>query len=64
MVDQDGANTQYELNYKKMTIGRQMGKGMAVGKMEYMKKSTALDYHPSRNVLAVASMNCFFLYAQ
>ena len=66
MVDQDGVNTQYELSYKKATIARQMsGKGSAsTGKIDYMRKATALDFHPSKNMVAVASLNCFFMYAQ
>ena len=66
MVDQDGVNTQYELNYKKATIAKQMsGKGTAFSsKIDYMRKATALDFHPTRNVMAVATLNCFFMYAQ
>ena len=65
MVDQDGLNTQYELSYKKATIARQMtSKGQASSKIDYMRKVTALDFHPTRNVVAVASLNCFFMYAQ
>ncbi len=64
MMDQDGANTQYELNYKKSTIAKQMvGKGSALGRVDYLKKTTAMDFHPSRNTCAVASLNCFFLYS-
>ena len=63
MIDQDGANTQYELDYKKRTIARQMtGKGSPVGKLDYMKKTSAVDFHPVRNTVAVSSLNCFFLY--
>ena len=64
MVDQDGANTQYELNYKKSTIAKQIvGKGQAIPKIEYLKKSSAIDFHPTKNTMAVASLNCFFTYS-
>ena len=66
MVDLDGINTQYELSYKKITNARQMsGKSTATSsKLDYMRKTTALDFHPTKNVLTVASLNCFFMYAQ
>lgn len=66
MVDQEGANTQYELSYKKITNARQMNGKVPVTstKIDYMRKTTALDFHPTKNVLTVASLNCFFMYAQ
>jgi serine/threonine-protein phosphatase 2A regulatory subunit B len=63
LVDQDGCNTQFELNYKKATISKNIsGKQPPLGKVDYLKKTTALDYHPLKNSVAVASLNCFFLY--
>jgi hypothetical protein len=65
LIDFDGSNTQYELNYKKNTISKQIvpGKSAPLNKMDYIKKTTALDYSPSRNTVAVASLNCFYLYS-
>lgn len=64
MVDQDSTNMQFELNYKKATISKSIvGKSAPLGKLDYIKKSAALDFHPCRNTVAVASLNCFFLYS-
>ena len=55
---------QYELNYKKTTLSKSIiGKPPPLGKIDYIKKTTALDFHPFRNTVAVASLNCFFLYS-
>ena len=63
MIDQDGSNTQYELSYKKSTVARPMvGKSSPLGRVDYMKKTTALDFHPTMNIMAVGSLNCFFMY--
>lgn len=36
MIDMDGSNTQYELNYKKSTISKSMGKPMSpLGRVDY-----------------------------
>jgi len=66
MVDLlDGSNVQYELNYKKNTVNRQMipGKSTPVAKMDYRKKALACDFSPQRNVLALATENTFFIYS-
>ncbi len=65
MIDADGTNTQYELNYKKSTICRPMvpGKGTPISKMDYDRKTIAVDFHPKKNMVAVGSLNCFFIYA-
>ena len=56
-------NAQYELNYKKSTIVRSITKGNSMPKMDYVSKTIATDFNPKRNILAVASKNCFFTYA-
>jgi len=54
---------QYELNYKKITLSKSIvGKSAPLGKMDYVRKTTVLDFHPTRNTVAVAALNCFFLY--
>lgn len=65
LFDFDGSNTQYELNYKKATVSRPMvaGKGVALSKMDYDRKTVAVDFHPRRNTVAVGSLNCFFIYS-
>lgn len=61
----NGANTQYELNYKKQTVKREIGNGkfMPLGKMDYDRMTNALDFNRQSNMLAVASLNCFFIYS-
>ena len=61
----DGTNTQYELNYKKTTVAKNIpvGKSLPVSKMDYERKTSALDFNSKKNVLAVASLNCFFIYS-
>ena len=58
-------NTQYEINYKKQTVTRPMisGKSSQLTKMDYFRKTVACDFHPKKNMLAVASLNCFFTYS-
>jgi serine/threonine-protein phosphatase 2A regulatory subunit B len=65
MMDLDGSNTQYELNYKKQTVNKPVvpGKMSPIAKMDYLKKATALDFHPKKNSVAIASLNCFFIYS-
>jgi len=64
LADQDASNYQYELNYKKMTLSKAVaGKQTPLGKVDYLKKATALDFHPFRNTVAVASLNCFYVYS-
>ncbi len=60
-----GENSQYELNYKKSTIVRSMNgsKQTAVNKLDHIRKTTALAYHPKRKMAAVSSLNCFFIYS-
>ena len=60
----DGSNTQYELNYKKNTISRAMtSKQPAITKMDYKNKIMAGDFNKTKNKVAVASQNCFFIYS-
>ena len=65
LVDTDGANTQFEMNYKKSTVARSIqGKGnAALPRVDYLKKCNALDFHPGKNTVAVASLNCFFVFS-
>jgi hypothetical protein len=58
MVDlMDGTNVQYELNYKKNTINKQIfpGKSSPIAKMDYRRKALACDFSPERNVVALAT---------
>jgi WD40 repeat protein len=61
---ENGSNTQYELNFKKSTISRPVipGKCPQIGKIEAKKKTSALAFHPSEHCVAVAMLNCFFVY--
>ena len=61
----DGNNTQYELNYKRSTIAKQMvpGKLSPLGKMDYDRKIRSLDFNQKKNCFVVASLNCFFIYS-
>lgn len=65
LLDVDGTNTQYELNFKKNTIARPMlpGKGTPINKMDYVRKVLAGDFSPKRNMVAVAALNCFYIYS-
>ena len=62
LIDGEG-NIQYELSYKKTTNTRAMSKAVTVNKMDYLRKTAAVDFHPSKNLLAVASLNCFYTYS-
>lgn len=61
----DGSNTQYELNYKKQTTMKQLilGKSSPLSKLDYEKKTTAMDFNPKKNMFALASLNTFFIYS-
>lgn len=63
VMDFDGANSQYELSYKKATVCRSLSKPMPITKMDYSRKLLVGSFSPSRNILAVASLNCFFTYS-
>lgn len=66
MIDTlDGTNTQYELNYKKSTVARNIlaDKPPALPKMDYVRKVNVCDFNKKKNSLAVASLNCFFIYS-
>lgn len=65
LLDLDGTNTQYELNFKKTTVSKQMvpGKGSAIAKMDYTRKVMAGDFSSKKNMLAVAALNCFYIYS-
>lgn len=62
----DGANTQFELSYKKQTVKKSIlsGKYSQLGKMDYERKINVLDFNVKSNMFAVASQNCFFIYSQ
>lgn len=65
LIDIDGTNTQYQLNFKKTTVSRSMipGKGSAISKMDYAHKILAGDFNAKKNMVAVAALNCFYIYA-
>lgn len=58
------SHTQYELNYKKATLSKPVipGKMPPLPKIDYLRKTNACDFNSKRNVAAVASLNCFFIY--
>jgi serine/threonine-protein phosphatase 2A regulatory subunit B len=60
-----GANTQYELSFKKNTVARAMvpGRCPPVSKLDTRRKTSAVAFHPFRDSVAVASLNCFFIYS-
>lgn len=63
MIDMDGSNTQYELNYKKLTVAKSMSKNSSpLGRMDYEHKVLASDFNKKKNMVAVASLNCFYTY--
>lgn len=63
MMDLDGNNTQYELNHKKQTICKNMGKNSApITKLDYTRKVLVNDYNSAKNLAVVASLNCFYTY--
>ena len=64
LLDLDGSNTQYELNFKKTTVSKQMvpGKGSAIAKMDSRKVMTG-DFSSKKNMVAVAALNCFYIYS-
>lgn len=39
------------------------GKGAPLSKMDYERKTIAVDFHPRKNTVAVGSLNCFFIYS-
>lgn len=59
------SHTQYELNYKKATLSKPIitGKMPNIPKIDYLRKTNACDFNGKRNVAAVASLNCFFIYS-
>lgn len=61
----NGQNNQYELNYKKSTIVRSMtgSKTAQMPKLDNVRKTTAVAFHPKKKMVAVASLNCFFIYS-
>lgn len=66
MLDVDNSShTQYELNYKKTTVSKpiQAGKMPNLQKIDYLKKTSACAFNGKKNVAAVASLNCFFIYS-
>ncbi len=63
VMDFDGSNSQYELSYKKTTVCRSLSKPLPLTKMDYNRKLLVGSFNPARNILAVASLNCFFTYS-
>jgi serine/threonine-protein phosphatase 2A regulatory subunit B len=64
LLDLEGNNCQYELTYKKSTLCRSIDKNSPpVTKMDLSKKVLASDFHPAKNMVAVAAQNCFFTYS-
>lgn len=61
----DGTNAQYEVNYKKQTTVKQLipGKSSPLMKVDYDRKTTAMDFNPKKNMFAVGSLNTFFIYS-
>lgn len=59
---EEGSNLQYQLNYKKNTLMKSIAKGNSLGDVDYSYRTIAGDFNPSKNLLAVASKNCFFTY--
>jgi hypothetical protein len=39
------------------------GKSAPLNKMDYTRKILAADFHPTANLLAAASLNCFLIYS-
>jgi hypothetical protein len=60
----DGSNTQFELSYKKQTVMKQLvpGKVSPIAKMDYDRKTVAMDFNPKKNMFVVGSLNTFFIY--
>ena len=65
MIDMgDGTNTQYELNGKKKTIAKAANSVKFVSsKIGYIKKTIAMDFHPTEHCLAVSCLNRFGIYS-
>lgn len=57
-------NIQYELNFKKNTVMRRItpGNSEMKGKFDCKRKVLAGDFHPEHGMVAVGSLNCFFIY--
>jgi len=36
---------------------------VAISKLDNVRKTTALTFHPTKKMAAVASLNCFFIYS-
>lgn len=63
MMDLEGNNSQYELNSKKQTICKNMTKNTTpANKMDYSRKVLVNDYNSTKNLVVVASLNCFYTY--
>lgn len=63
LLDLEGNNSQYELSYKQSTICKAANKATSpITRLDYQKKTTISDYNPAKNMVAVASLNCFFTY--
>lgn len=61
----DGSNIQYELAYKKTTISRPIfsTKCPPIQKIDFLRKTLANDFNQRKNMLAVAALNCFYIYS-
>ncbi len=54
---------QYELNFNKKTINKQMSNKIeSLGHMDYGRKTLQSTFNPLSNTAAVACLNCFFIY--
>jgi len=58
-------NTQFELNFNKKTISKVIPKKCTEvlgGNYDYTRKILRTTYHPTEHTVAMASLNCLFLY--
>jgi uncharacterized protein with gpF-like domain len=58
-------NTQYEINYNKKTITKNIvsNKFISVNKINYHTKIVTSDFNQFVNLFAVGSGHCFFIYS-
>lgn len=57
-------NYSYELDLNRKTIIKQMAAKMdPLGSIKYSHKTLKSTFHPLTNTVAVACLNCFFVYS-